>query len=175
MTDDPFQTLGLPAEFDLEPERIDRAYLARAATEHPDLAGEDDEVLARAAALNRARDVLKDPERRADALLRRLGGPDKSADKSLPDGFLMEMMEIRETIEASTAGRDPAQLARWRAWASQRREGHIERISAMFGAGPAPAGEALREIRRELNAWRYAERLIEQLDPEYDPARADFQ
>ena len=37
-----------------------------------------------------------------------------------------------------------------------------------------PAPEALREVRTRLNAWRYIERLIEQLDPDYDPARADF-
>ena len=32
----------------------------------------------------------------------------------------------------------------------------------------------LSEIRTQLNAWRYIERLIEQLDPDYDPNRADF-
>ena len=38
-----------------------------------------------------------------------------------------------------------------------------------------PAAESLAEIRIRLNAWRYIERLIEQLDPGYDPDVADFQ
>lgn len=174
MDADPFDALGLPPEFDLDAARIDRAYLARAAARHPDLAMDDESAVADAARLNRARQELKDPESRAAALLKRLGGPDKSQDKSLPDGFLMEMMEIREEIEAAIAGPDPGQRERWRAWAGERREAHIRRVSSMFrAAGPAPSPEALREVRRELNAWRYAERLIEQLDPEYDGREAD--
>ena len=35
------------------------------------------------------------------------------------------------------------------------------------------AGDRLSQVRRELNAWRYTERLIEQLDPGYEPGRAD--
>lgn len=175
MEHDPFGELGLPATFELDPAQVDRAYLARVAALHPDLAGDDAEVQARSAALNQARDALRDPERRAGALLRRLGGPDKSQDKSLPDGFLVEMLEVRELIEEATRSKDPAELERWQRWAAERRAGHIARVAALFReAGPAPAEAARRAIRRELNAWRYAERLIEQLDPEYDPARSDF-
>lgn len=175
MEADPFTLLGLPPAFDLEPCAVDRAYLARAAALHPDLAGDDPETAGRAAALNRAREVLRDPERRAGALITRLGGPDKSQDKSLPDGFLVEMLEIREAIEEAGRSRDPAELGRWRAWAAERRARHIEEVAALFrAAGPSPDEAARRAIRRELNAWRYAERLIEQLDLEYDPSRADF-
>ena len=48
-------------------------------------------------------------------------------------------------------------------------------VNRLFDAlGERPDAPALAAIRRELNAWRYIERLIEQLDPDYDPARADF-
>jgi len=40
--------------------------------------------------------------------------------------------------------------------------------------GDPPDPALLGEIRTQLNAWRYIERLIEQLDPQYDPNRADF-
>jgi hypothetical protein len=43
------------------------------------------------------------------------------------------------------------------------------RVARLFAQGAETV-----EIRRELNAWRYIERLIEQLDPNYDPGRADF-
>lgn len=171
MTEDPFDLLGVAPAFDLPAAQLERAYLARAAGLHPDVAGSEVEVLARSAALNQARDILRDPERRAEALLRRLGGPDKSKDKTLPDGFLMSIMETREAIEEATRGRDPAELARWTAWAEARRGEYVHAVSGLFaGLGPTPPAAGLRRVRQELNAWRYIERLIEQLDPEYDPA-----
>ena len=42
----------------------------------------------------------------------------------------------------------------------------------MFDSADDP--EVRLTIRRELNVWRYTERMIEQLDPGYDPNTADF-
>lgn len=167
---DPFDVLGLPPHFDLDPSVIERAFLRAMASAHPDAAGSANGI--ESADLTEARRVLDDPERRANALLDRLGGPGKD-DRSLPDGFLMEIMSVREEIE-QTPDRE-----RWTAWAEERRAEHIASVGAHFQrldhAGDEPARESIRRsIRTELNAWRYAERLIEQLDPDYDPARADF-
>lgn len=173
-TDDPFETLALPARFDLDPASIERAYLGVIARTHPDQSGVRADEAADAAAANRARQVLADPERRANALLARLGGPAKEQDQSLPDGFLMEMMETREAIESAFArGED---RSRWREWAAGQRRMYIARVAQLFGSLPAggASSQPLRDIRRELNAWRYVERLIEQLDPGYDPREADF-
>ena len=142
---------------------MQRAYLARSAEIHPDRAGEASEQ--QAAELNDAKRTLEDPERRAGALLARLGGPSKEADRSLPDGFLMEMMELREAAEAAGSSADPAEVERWVNDAERRRKRHIESIGRAFAAiGATPTGDQLRAIRRELNAWRYIERMIEQLD-----------
>ncbi len=181
MTDnqDPFGVLGLAPRFDLDPDEIERAYLARAGALHPDLASGDVDAVDRAArasaALNEARRVMRDAERRAGALLKVLGGPGKGEDKSLPVGFLVEMLETREQIESALDSGDPAQIARWESWAERERERSIELVSGLFKAlDESPGPDSLREIRTRLNAWRYIERLIEQLDPAYDPARADF-
>lgn len=147
----------MPARFDLGDEQIRRAYLARATRQHPDLAGE--EASDGAADLNAAKGVLLSPEARAAALLHRLGGPSAADDKSLPPDFLAEMMDVREQIEAAIASRDSSRLAEWSRWASGRREEHARRVSRGFASDPP----ALHAIRRELNAWRYVERLIEQL------------
>lgn len=173
---DPFTTLGLPARYDLEPRAIERAYLERAARLHPDLVGGDEDAAARAAAeLNRAKRTLEHHERRAIALLEKLGGPSAAQDRSLPDGFLIEMLERREQIESALASSDRAQVQRWEAWAADERARYRRRVGEMFDSlGETPEPEALRAIRVQLNAWRYIERLIEQLDPDYDPARADF-
>jgi molecular chaperone HscB len=162
---DPFDTLGLPARFDLDPLEVERAYLARSADLHPDLAGADPDAERLAAELNGAKRALSDPEMRADALLRRLGGPTREKERSLPSGFLMEIMGIREEIESSAASGDPAAAAKWEEWAEGRRRELIGSISAMFaGLGDKPDADALRAIRVELNVWRYIERLVEQLE-----------
>jgi curved DNA-binding protein CbpA len=187
--DDPFDLLGLPARMDLSSEAIRRAHLRLQAASHPDALphagapGPSDEVNAqsdagaidatvRAARLNRARALLENPESRADALLRRLGGPAKEQDKSLPDGFLMEVMQARQESDeeiGQEVGENPGARERWRDWARERRAGHVAAIVALLdpiALGHAPrSGDALRAARRELNAWRYIERFLEQLDP----------
>lgn len=177
MPNDPFDILGLEPRFGLAEDQIERAYLTRIASAHPDRA-DDAPDLGRSADLNEARRTLLNPERRAAALLARLGGPDAAEDKSLPDGFLMEIMETRNEIEQELADDpSPRTRAKWQARAEQQRRQYADRVSALFDrAAPEPGNDpdpaALREIRTMLNAWRYIERLIEQLD--HDPARADF-
>lgn len=174
-TSDAFGLLGLPRRFDLEPNAIEAAFLARLGGVHPDLVGE--EASMDAAALTQAAAVLRDPERRAVHLLALLGGDSASEDRSLPDGFLMKTMELRETVEKELTEGGKAR-ERWTAFTDERRRGHAAKVGALFAQvnGAERAGRAglLRAVRLELNAWRYTERLIEQLDPGYDPARSDL-
>lgn len=174
MASSAFEILGLPRTFDLDEGAIRRAYLARVAALHPDLADAED-AQAESAELNRARDVLMNPETRANLLLSLVGGPPKETDKSLPPAFLMEIMETREAIEASLASGDEAERKRWSEWGLNQRSSYVEELKRKFAAlGASPDPVALKEVRTTLNAWRYLERLIEQLDPAYDPSSADF-
>lgn len=171
---DGFDILSLPARFDLDLDQVAAAYLATAALQHPDLASGDDAGRAMAV-INDARRQLENPESRADVLLRRLGGPGASDERTLPAAFLAEMLEVREEIEAATAdpaGR-PQARAQWEGWARDRRAETVRDIASQFAALPptdavASRAAALRQIRIRLNQWRYVERLIEQLDPAYD-------
>lgn len=163
---DPFATLGLPARFDLDPGAVERAYLARAAATHPDLAdpATADAAARAAAALNDAKAALLDPESRARALLAHLAPDAPATERDLPEGFLMEIMQTRMAIEEAVQSRDPQAVARWREWAADQRSSSIERLGALFaGLDDPPDPGALAEIRRRLNAWRYIERLLEQL------------
>lgn len=175
LNQDPFTVLGLPARFDLPPEAVRRAHMTRVAQAHPDVAASDADSGRLVARLNSARAELEDPERRASVLLARLGGPSKEQDRSLPPGFLHEIMETREAVEAAVATGDAQEVARWRAWAADQRRNYLAKVGGLFAAlADPPAPPSLAAIRVELNAWRYIERLIEQLDPGHDPARADF-
>lgn len=169
----PFETLGLPPAYRIGRDQIERAYRERLRTAHPDAGGGD--ALADPALLNEARRVLLDDERRASLMLSIVGGPDASACKDLPDGFLMGMMMQRQEIEEAVESGGEAERAEWERWGIEQRRAYRERIADLFdGLGdPAPV-ESLRAIRVQLNAWRYIERLIEQLDPDYNPAEADF-
>lgn len=172
MPDDPWAQLGLPRTYVIDPAAVRRAYLARAGSIHPDHSPLDEEsAAAQSAALNRAKAILDDPERRAGELLRLLGGPSKEDDRSLPPAFLMEMMEVRERLETE---RTDADRERWEAWGRERRAAHQSEVARLFQRldttppnpstdPPNPArASILKSIRTELNAWRYIERLLEQ-------------
>jgi DnaJ-class molecular chaperone len=168
---DAFDVLGVRPEFNLERRDIDRAYLPLAAAVHPDLAAGSEEAIRRMAEINVAKAALDNAESRADVLLRRLGGPAAEHEKSLPHGFLMEVMDVREQVEAAVQDADPErrreQAQRWVQWSTIERQRAIKEVGGMFSTLPAvePArSAALRDIRVRLNAWRYIERLIEQLN-----------
>lgn len=158
MAGDPFDTLGLDPRFDLSGDELRRAWRRRSVDAHPDRAGGEDEARRRSAELNEARRRLEDPESRADALLLRLGGPAREAEKGLPDGFLMEIMALREGLEAAQATGEGVGAYREKAEAERARR--MERVRELF----AEAAPDLRGIRIELNAWRYLERLLEQIE-----------
>ncbi len=159
---DPFSVLGVPASMELSDEQIESAALMLSAQLHPDTSGPDSESERRLAEINEARGILSNPETRAIALLELLGGPSASADRTLPAGFLAEMMQVREQIEEASEAGDAAAMGEWKRWASRRRGEHAERVRGLFAAGRDPG--TLRAIRHELNAWRYIERLIEQVN-----------
>ena len=59
---------------------------------------------------------------------------------------------------------DRARLAEFESWAEGMRERYICEVGRQFeSVGMAPDTARLAEIRRTLNAWRYIERMIEQL------------
>lgn len=143
-------------------DEIDRAYLAQAGLAHPDRAGADADAARRSAELNEAHATLRDPERRAEALLRLRAG--EVTDATLPAGFLMEMLEARESIDHELSA-DPSRAAWWRRWADERRDAIIARVAELFATLPdRPNPADAKAIRVELNAWRYLERLLERLD-----------
>lgn len=145
---------------------------------HPDAGGEavgESTGGVDAASLNQARLTLLNAEKRANALLNVLGGSSASESKALPDGFLMEMMTRREEIEEQIESAGEQSRTNWESWAFEERKSFAIAAESLFSALSKPAGETeLAQIRVHLNAWRYIERLIEQLDPDYDPQAADF-
>jgi len=181
--DNPFSILGLPQRFALEDSTLERAYLRQVSRLHPDAgdtgagvsgcedSDEQNDREIKTARLNEAKSILKSIEKRGNLLLQLLGGLPANADKSLPAGFLVEMMELRQTIEEEVSSKEG--LEKWQKWGEQERKAYETTLGELFLSLEGEIGGMnviSAKIREQLNALRYIERLIEQLDPRYKPS-----
>lgn len=162
---DHFSSLGLARTFDLEPETLRIAYLAASRSVHPDRLPADvprQDAMRIAARLNEAMRVLSDPVLRADYLLELSGGAAAELDKSVSPAVLAATLEWREQIDEALASDDTAAVGRIQ---HEVRHEHDQRAAAVVAlARRLPGDESLRtELRAELNALRYQQRLLEQL------------
>lgn len=161
---DCFERLGLPGRFSVDAAAVERAYLERSRAVHPDFhtlgtAAEQRASLEDTAALNEAYLTLKDPFRRADYLVRQLGGPTPTAEKSLDQAFLMEMMDFRDRVDEAAGDRDTLTgLERDLAGRLADIAADLGRLFATHDAGTGPAD--LVAVRRRLNAAKTLQSLL---------------
>jgi molecular chaperone HscB len=138
----------------LHPDR----YAGRPATERR-------EALNRAIEVNEAWRVLRDPVRRAEALLVRLGTAlEEGTEPPAPPEFLMTMMEHRESLREAGRSRNKAQVDALCGEVERERERVLAQLSRGFtealhgdaaGAGAAPRnGSHLRPLLGELRYFR---------------------
>lgn len=167
-TEDPFDLLGIEPAFEVDIAHVRNVVRRRVAACHPDRVVDplqQDEAVRECARLNAARAQLEDDEIRANLLLVRLGGPSAEADSSLPADFLQHMLGVRMEMEQAIASGDRVEQARMHTWAREEKARLRATVALLFGR--LERGEDLgTELRRELNVWRYIERMIEQLQEE---------
>lgn len=158
-----FQRLGLTPAFELEPAQLEQRYLEFCRALHPDHTGSDPAAQQAAtqatSRLNEAYQVLRDPARRADYLLMLHGGMAAEQDRSLPEGFLQLILEMREEIEAARERGDSAQAQSLLRQVDEQKEEFLCEVRRGFAEPPTAPG--LRDLRRNLNALRYLERILE--------------
>lgn len=172
MSDDHFARLGLPRRFDVDLRELERHFLARSRELHPDFhqlssTGEQAASLELTSRLNEAQAVLRDPFQRAEYLLALAGGPNAGEQKEMPAEFLEEMLELRMEIEELRETDEPDSPAR-SAMAhrlAERRDGLLRTVAQEFenleqGGSAAPR---LRTIRQRLNALKYVQNLLRDL------------
>lgn len=162
---DPFAVLGIERRFDIDLSALERTHreLARALhpDSYPDGSPERRAAVARAADVNEALRAIRDPVRRAEALLAlaevAVGeGREPPADASL----LMEMMELGEEISDARARRDEGDLAALR----ERIEGEIVVCERALTALLANAAGAPARALARLGELRFKRRLLEQVE-----------
>jgi molecular chaperone HscB len=157
---DPFVTLGIARTFDVDLAAIEKVHRELSRALHPDRyvgspPSERRASLGKAVEVNEAWRIVRDPIRRAEALLALAGvtvaegeGPRSStADPS----FLMEMLELREALAEAKQAKDAPAVRRMAAEMEQR-AGDVERALAEgFARGEA---KALVEKVGELKFYR---------------------
>jgi len=162
---DPFATLDIEPRFDLDLKSVEGRHLDLSRALHPDRfvgrpASERRLALSKAIEVNEAWRAVRDPIRRAEALLGRMGietGETSSA-KADPE-LLMEMMEQREALAETRMERDPARLATLTAAMEEREEKVLGALNqALATTDPGAARDALPHLA-EL---RFVRRFLEE-------------
>jgi molecular chaperone HscB len=136
----PFETLGLPARFDLSLSEIEQRYRDLQKALHPDRFAQASPTerrmsLSKAVEVNEAYRVLRDDLSRAEALLMLRGWTKEQGEKERADPeLLMEMMELREELGEA------------------RRAKAMDRVQALAGKVTAMQKRTLDELGRALDA-----------------------
>jgi molecular chaperone HscB len=167
---DPFAILGLEPRFDLDLGAAEIRHRELSRTLHPDRhagkpAAERRQALSLAIEVNDALRVLKDPVRRAEALLERNGvrlSEEGKEPPAAPD-FLMDVLELREELSAAQRAAD---MTKVEAVAKQveARQSNVERelaqAFATLASAPSPPATEAERIGRKLGELRYFRRLL---------------
>ena len=164
MTVDPFETLGVEPAYSLDLSILEQRHRDLSRALHPDRhaasgAAERRMALGRAIEVNEAFRTLKDPVRRAEALLARRGlhsGEGKEPPAS--PALLMEVMERREALAEVRQTKNEAALTRLIAEVSAEA---LRTQTALGNEFASPSGN-LAEILKRIGELRYYRRFLDE-------------
>jgi molecular chaperone HscB len=163
---DPFETLGIAPSFEIDLQKVEQRYRELSRVLHPDRhvgkpALERRLSLGKAVEVNEAWRIVRDPIRRAEALLRRAGvaGVDERAAERAEPEFLMEMMEQREALASAKDKRDHAGVERLAAKIRDSERNALARLADGFAQVDADT----RRLLPLLGELRYYRRFLEEV------------
>lgn len=170
--EDPFELLGAPRKYDLDLAAVEKTHRDLSRELHPDKfasagASERKAALDKAASVNEAWRIVRDPIRRAEALFALAGiavaETNETSTISVPPKFLMEMMEAREALAEARAKKDLEKV---------RSLG--EGIRARYEVTQAKLAEGLqtapRSVVSRLGEMRFYKRFLDEVDAIEDEA-----
>jgi len=149
---DPFLILGLPRRYDVDLRAVEKTHRELSRALHPDRyassgASERRAALSKAADVNEAWRIVRDPVRRAEALFALAGVEVGETKEPKPEAeLLMEVLEKREALADAKAARD-ADKVRALADEMSAREKKIEAALGQAQAFDASLVRALGEMR----------------------------
>ena len=161
---DPFETLGLEPSYGLDVSVLEQRHRDLSRALHPDRhavsgAAERRRALGRAIEVNEAFRILKDPVRRAEALLARHGvSSGEGKEPPASPALLMEIMERREALAEVRKTKNQATLAQLIADVSSE----AARAQAVLGDEFASPSTNFAEILKCIGELRYYRRFLEE-------------
>jgi molecular chaperone HscB len=147
---DPFATLGIPRTFDVDLAAVEKVHRELSRALHPDRyvrasASERRAALGKAVEVNEAWRIVRDPIRRADALLALRGvtvGEGRGEGSTASPEFLMDMLEQREALAEAKANRDLGAVRKMAASIEQRAKAVERALAVGFSTdGPGPGSK----------------------------------
>lgn len=160
---DPFATLGLSRRYEVDLAAVEKTHRELSRALHPDKfvnagASERRAALSKAVEVNEAWRVVRDPIRRAEALLELAGATvgEERASATDPE-FLMEMLEQREALAEAKQAKD---LARIHAMAKAIEE-RSRAVEQALGEG-FTRGEAASLVSK-LGELRFYRRFLDEV------------
>jgi molecular chaperone HscB len=162
---DPFAVLGLPRTYDLDLAAAEKTHRELSRALHPDRyvnagASERRDALSRAADVNEAWRIVRDPIRRAEALFALAGVKvgERSEPPPSPD-LLMDVMEKREALAEARASKDASAV---RALADEM-ETRAKETERALADGFEKGNGAVSGLVPRLGELRFYRRFLEEV------------
>jgi molecular chaperone HscB len=166
---DPFSLFGLAPSFDLDIDQIEGRWRELSKAVHPDrhaagTSADRRQALSKAMDLNAAFRVLKDPIRRAEAVLAAVVGTRGAEEPAAPMELLMQMMQLRGDLASARAAGDAAAIA-----------ASVDEVRALQTASLATTSRLLAALtgepssdplaaQQEIGKLRYYRRFLEEAE-----------
>lgn len=165
---DYFEFFGLPQRFALDREVLRKIYVRNSRTYHPDFftldsSHKQDEVLSLSSLNNEAYRILSDDRRRMKYLLE-LNGILQDGKESIPQSFLMEMMDFNEQLMEAQMSENKDGIARCQEQLAAL-EGEMEQegLQLMHLWDTTPDDQTLEGIRDIYLKQQYIRRIRDRL------------
>lgn len=158
---DPFETLGLPRRYEVDPADLEKRYRELQRALHPDKfaqapAADRRAALSRAVTVNEAYRTLRDDLQRAAALLRLAGRAPVEGERADAE-LLMEVMELRESLADARRSADMPTVRKLAGRVGAMRDRARAEMSAAFDA------ERWDEAHRALCRLKYFARFLDEV------------
>lgn len=167
-----YELFGLSPGFELDLQNVAERYRDLQRAVHPDRfanASDQERLLSvqQAAQINEAYQVLKSPLERARYLLELEGIAFNDSDTTMDPMFLMEQIELRESLEGVRVQADPfAALEKLRGIIEAKDKAYIDSLGEAFASGDQAALEAARDTVRKLQFMVRLNNEVEELEEE---------
>lgn len=166
-----FELYDLPMSFNPDQNLVKRKFYELSKKYHPDFyinssVEQQEEVLEMSTLNNKAFQVLKSPQETLQYVLTITGTVVEGENYTLPQHFLMEMMEVNETLMDLEFDPDPAKLAQLRNEVSIIEQSLTDQLNSLIKSYDEPTAahqELLAQIKDVFYRNKYLLRIKERL------------